>query len=119
MYKGPDPIGKMEIPVEYWEVPDGTTAISEWLTANSTASVASDAGRATEQIVQTIGGFGRVSDLAKRGIIETLDKMSRRPITHSAHHQKFEIKSRRQWRAISGATEVSRLYPSFPNGVST
>ena len=74
---------------EYWEVPDGTTAISEWLTANSTASAASDAGRVTEQIVQTLGGFGRVGDLAKKGIVKTLDEMSRRPITHSFHNLKF------------------------------
>ena len=98
---------------EYWEVPDGTTAISEWLTANSTASAASDAGRATEQIVQTLGGFGRVSDLAKKGIIETLDKMSRRPITHSAHHWKFrnQIETAGEgdiWRRRSFATLVDR-----------
>ena len=98
---------------EHWEVPDGTTAISEWLTANSTASSASDAGRATEQIVQTLGGFGRVGDLAKIGIVETLDKMSRRPITHSAHHQKFrnQIKTAVEgdiWRTRSFATLVDR-----------
>ena len=98
---------------EYWEVPDGTTAISEWLTANSTASVASDAGRATEQIVQTLGGFGRVGDLAKRGIVKTLDEMSRRPITHSAHHQKFrnQIETAVEgdiWRERSFETLVDR-----------
>ena len=98
---------------EYWEVPDGTTAISEWLTANSTASVASDAGRATEQIVQTLGGFGRVGDLAKRGIVETLDEMSRRPITHSAHYLKFRNKIEKAvagniWRGRSFATLVDR-----------
>ena len=74
---------------QYWKAPDGAAAISEWLTANSTVSVASDAGRVTEQIIQTLGGFGHVGDLANRKIIETLDKMSRRPITHSAHYLKF------------------------------
>ena len=69
---------------QYWKVPDGATAISEWLPANSTASVASDAGRATEQIIQTLGGFGRVSDLAKRGIVE----ISRRDVTSPNHPQR-------------------------------
>ena len=98
---------------EYWEVPDGTTAISEWLTANNTASTASDAGRATEQIIQTLGGFGRVGDLGNRNIIETLDKMSRRPITHSAHHLKFRNQIDAAvagdiWRGRSFATLVDR-----------
>ena len=98
---------------EYWEVPDGTTAISEWLTANSTASAASDAGRATEQIVQTLGGFGRVGDLAKKGIVKTLDEMSRRPITHSFHNLKFRNQIEMAvkgdiWRGRSFTTLVDR-----------
>ena len=104
---------KFRASFEYWEVPDGTTAISEWLTVNETASVASDAGRATEQIIQTLGGFGRVGDLANRTIIETLDKMSRRPITHSAHHLKFRNQIDAAvagdiWRSRSFATLVDR-----------
>ena len=98
---------------QYWKVPDGATAISEWLVANSTDSVASDAGRATQQIIQTLGGFGRVGDLAKRDIVEALDKMSRRPITHSAHHRKFRNQIEKAaegdiWHKRSFATLVDR-----------
>ena len=95
---------------QYWEVPDGATAISEWLEANSTASVASDAGRATEQIIQTLGGFVRVGDLAKRDIVETLDKMSRRPITHSAHHRKFRNQIE---KAVEGDIRSGRSFATL------
>jgi hypothetical protein len=75
---------------EHWELPTGATAIAKWLKSASIDSVASDAGRATEQIIQALGGFGRVGDVARKGIIDTLDEMSRRPITRSAHHKKFK-----------------------------
>ncbi|MHB8736066.1 MAG: hypothetical protein ACYC6M_12270 [Terriglobales bacterium] len=72
-----------------WELPDGSNAIGDWLKKNGINSVPSDAGRATQQIVQTLGGLNRVGDLANADIIRTLDGMSRRPITRSAHYHRF------------------------------
>ena len=95
---------------QHWELPDGATAISEWLEANSTANVASDAGRATEQIIQTLGGFVSVGDLAKRDIVETLDKMSRRPITHSAHYRKFRNQIE---KAVEGDISSGRSFATL------
>lgn len=98
---------------EHWELPDGAAAIGEWLKTNGIASRSSDAGRATEQIVQTLGGFNRVGDLAKEAILKTLDEMSRHPVTRSAHHQKFrnQIESAVKgdiWRGHSFETLVKR-----------
>lgn len=79
---------------EHWTMPDGATAIGQWLKKNNVDSVPSDAGRATQQIVQTLGGFARVGDLANRDIVNILNDMSRRPITRSAHHQEFRNRIR-------------------------
>lgn len=76
----------------YWQIPDGQSAIAEWLKKLGIGSALSDAGRATQQIVQTLGGFNRVGALAKRGIVKTLDEMARKPITRSAHFREFQNK---------------------------
>lgn len=98
---------------EHWELPNGATAIAEWLKAKGVESTASDAGRATEQVVHTLGGFNRVGDLAKKGILETLNEMARTPVTHSAHSQKFRNQVQRAvsgdiWRDRSFNTLVER-----------
>lgn len=73
-----------------WEMPDGTTAINNWLKTQGVTGVPSDAGRATQQIIQTLGGFRGVASLGHIDIVELLNEMSRRPITPSAHHHKFK-----------------------------
>ncbi|MGE3957425.1 MAG: hypothetical protein AB7H96_11960 [Vicinamibacterales bacterium] len=98
---------------EHWELPTGSAAIAEWLKTSGLESTASDAGRATEQVIQTIGGFNRVGDLAKKGILETLNDMARTPVTHSAHSQKFRNQVQRAvrgdiWRDRSFNTLVER-----------
>lgn len=98
---------------ERWDLPSGAAAIAEWLKSSGVASVASDAGRVTDQIVQTLGGFNRVGDIANKGVLETLDEMSRRPITPSAHHLKFRNQIDQAvkgslWRERSFETLVER-----------
>lgn len=98
---------------EHWELPNGSTAIAEWLKAKGIESTATDAGRATEQVVQTLGGFNRVGDLAKKGILETLNEMARTPITHSAHSQKFRNQVQ---RAVRGDIWRDRSFNTLVEG---
>lgn len=44
---------------ERWELLSGTNAISAWLNDNGIQANLSEAGRATQQIIQTLGGFCR------------------------------------------------------------
>jgi hypothetical protein len=97
----------------HWELPTGGIAIEQWLKSHGVASTASDAGRVTEQIVQTLGGFNRVGDIANSDVLKTLDDMSRRPITHSSHHLKFRNQIDRAvkgniWRGRTFETLVDR-----------
>ena len=77
---------------ELWSLVDGTTAFQEWFNSNEISSVLSDAGRATQQIIQTLGGFWAVGRLANKGIIELLNEMSKRSVTKTAHYKEFRNK---------------------------
>ena len=77
---------------ERWELTDGTTALNTWFNENDITAIPSDAGRATQQIIQTLGGFWGVSSLAHKGVIKLLNEMSRKPITRSAHSKEFQNK---------------------------
>jgi hypothetical protein len=79
---------------ERWDVPDGVSAITSWLKKHQIESAQSDAGRATQQIIQTLGGFHGVSSIANSSIIKWLNAISRRPITPSAQHQEFKNRIR-------------------------
>jgi len=73
----------------FWELPDGATAIAAWLRSRGVESSMSDAGRAAQQIVQTLGGFNGVRSIAKEGVVTILNDISRRPGTHSMQQQEF------------------------------
>lgn len=75
---------------ELWRMPDGTTAINDWLKTHGIKAVLSDAGRATQQIIQTLGGFHGVRSLAHADIVKLLNEISRRPISRSAHCNEFK-----------------------------
>lgn len=75
--------------LERWELVDGTTAIKKWLKTQEISTTMSDAGRATQQIIQTLGGFGGVASLADAGIVKLLNKISR-SVTRTAHHDEFK-----------------------------
>lgn len=74
---------------ELWKIPDGATAIKDWLKTYGITAVLSDAGRVTQQIIQTVGGFHGVRSFASADIVKLLNEMSRRSIARSAHHQEF------------------------------
>jgi hypothetical protein len=75
---------------EHWEIPDGTTAVNHWLRANGIKATLSDAGRATQQIIQTLGGFGGVTSFAHPDIVRLFNTISRRPISRSAPLYEFK-----------------------------
>lgn len=77
---------------EQWNLVDGTTAFNQWLNDKQVSATLSDGGRATQQIIDTLGGSWAVSYLAHKAIIELLDEMSRRPVTKTAHYKEFENK---------------------------
>ena len=71
----------IEIYLGRWKLTDGTTAFNQWFKNNQVSATPSDAGRATQQIIQTLGGFDDVGCLAHEGVIRLLNKISRRPVT--------------------------------------
>jgi hypothetical protein len=73
-----------------WQLADGTTTINDWLKADGINATLSDAGRATQQIIQTLGGFRGVASFAHADIVKLLNKVSRTPISPSVQHQKFK-----------------------------
>ena len=98
---------------ERWTLTDGTTALSTWFREVGIDAVQSDAGRATQQIVQTLGGFWGVRSLAHGGIVSLLDEMSRRPVRRSAHFKEFQNKVHNAvandiWRTKDFETLVER-----------
>lgn len=74
---------------EYWVLEDGSTIINNWLKARGVQATLSDAGRATQQIINTLGGFWGTGSLAHQDIVKYLNKISRRPGSRSAQHQEF------------------------------
>ena len=91
---------------------DPSTAFNKWFNANETPATTSDAGMATQQIIQTLGGFRGVGCLAHKGVIELLDKISNRPVAKTAKYQKFrdEINS-----AVADETLGERIFETLVN----
>lgn len=79
---------------ESWKIPDGSTAIKDWLNTHGITAVMSDAGRVTQQIIQTVGGFHGVRSFAHADIVRLLNEIARRPISRSAHHKEFKNRIR-------------------------
>lgn len=79
---------------ERWSLVDGTTAFNQWFNDKQVPATRSDAGRTTEQIIQTLGGLQRgVLCLAYKGVIELLDKMTGR-FTKASHYSEFQSEIR-------------------------
>ena len=73
-----------------WQLSDGTTTINAWLKVHGINATLSDAGRATQQIIKTLGGFWGVASFAHPEIVRLLNKISRTPISPSVQHQRFK-----------------------------
>ena len=77
---------------EQWNLIDGTTAFNQWLNDKNVSATLSDAGSTTQQIIETLGGSAGVSCIAHKGVIELLNKISRSPVSKTAHYKEFEEK---------------------------
>lgn len=98
---------------ETWMLSDGTTAINLWLSEQQIKPTLSAAGRATQQIIQTLGGFHGVTSIANGAVIRFLDELSRKPISKSAQHQAFRNRIKKatgqdHWKGGSFNTLVER-----------
>jgi len=74
---------------ERWELVSGTNALNTWFNDNKIKATLSDAGRATQQIIQTLGGFWGVGKIANTGTVKLLNEMSRKLLTRSVHYAEF------------------------------
>ncbi|WP_245447731.1 hypothetical protein [Nitratireductor sp. OM-1] len=75
---------------QFWRLSDGAAAIQEWLKTQNVKSSQSDAGRATQQIIQTLGGFWGVRSIAHVEIVQLLDEISRKSGSQSLHCKAFQ-----------------------------
>lgn len=74
----------------YWKIPSGTEAFKTWFKKHGLIMTLSESGRATTQIIQTLGGFWGVSSIANKETIELLNSISRKPVTRSMQYQEFK-----------------------------
>ena len=89
---------------------DASTAFNKWFSANGTPTATSDAGMATQQIIQTLRGLWRTSCLAHKGVIELLHQVAERPVTKTAEYQEF----RRGLKcAINGEKLSERIFETL------
>ncbi|AGA07743.1 hypothetical protein C770_GR4Chr2835 [Sinorhizobium meliloti GR4] len=98
---------------QFWRLLDGATAIRQWMETQNVKSSPSDAGRATQQIVQTLQGFWGVASIAHPAIVQLLNEISRRPGSRSIQHQEFQNRIRNAnkdniWRHKNFETLVQR-----------
>ena len=78
---------------ELWNLVDGTTAFNQWLTAHQVPAILSDAGKATEQIIQALGGLKwGILCLTYKGVIDLLNEMSKNSATKTTHYREFKNK---------------------------
>ena len=78
---------------ELWNLVDGTTAFNQWFNDNQVAAIRSDAGKATEQIIQALGGLKwGILCLTYKGVIGLLNEMSKNSATKTTHYREFKNK---------------------------
>lgn len=77
---------------ESWDLYDGTSALNKWFKESGIKAIRSDAGKATQQIIRAMNGFGGVRALAHKDIVSLLNEMSRKPVAKSMHSKEFQNK---------------------------
>lgn len=73
----------------YWALESHPSAIASWLAERGIKTTLSGSGRATQQIIETLGGFPWVSALASEAVVKLLNDISRRPVNKSMEHHQF------------------------------
>jgi hypothetical protein len=77
---------------EYIEIKSSSDAISIWLKSMDITSTQSDAGRSTQQIIDTLGGFFGVRALTSKKIIEELNRIAMKPASKTENVMAFKNK---------------------------
>lgn len=98
---------------EHWKLTNGITSFTEWFTGHKISCLQSASGKATQQIIETLGGFWGVSSIAHPEIVKLLNEMSRQPIKHSMGAQEFQSRIKTAlgkdiWRNRTFETLVER-----------
>ncbi|HTU09554.1 MAG TPA: hypothetical protein VMG08_01550 [Allosphingosinicella sp.] len=73
----------------YWSLESHPSAIRNWLADRGIKTTLSGSGRATQQIIETLGGFPWVSALASEAVVKLLNDISRKPVNKSMEHHQF------------------------------
>lgn len=89
------------------------SAITNWLSDRSIGSRLSGSGRATQQIIETLGGLRGVSALANPEVVNLLNSISRKPLTKSMEHHQFRNRINRAvkgslWNQDAGSTLINQ-----------
>lgn len=92
---------------EYIEIKTCSDAISAWFKTQDITTTQSDAGRSTQQIIDTLGGFFGVRALASKKIIEELNKIAMKPASKTENVMAFKNK------IIAGTTNKRWKNSSF------
>ncbi|MFA5966676.1 MAG: hypothetical protein WC804_21885 [Sphingomonas sp.] len=82
-------LGNRSTQRHYWALESHPSAIETWLADRGIRTALSGSGRATQQIIETLGGFSWVSSLASEAVVKLLNDISRRPVNKSMEHHQF------------------------------
>lgn len=91
---------------EYVEIKTCSDAISAWFKSQDITTIQSDAGRSTQQIIDTLGGFFGVRALTSKKIIEVLNKIAMKPASKTENVMAFKNKiiagtTNKRWKSRS------------------
>jgi len=97
---------------EYVEIKTCSDAISAWFKSQDITTIQSDAGRSTQQIIDTLGGFFGVRALTSKKIIEDLNKIAMKPASKTENVMAFKNKiiagtTNKRWKSRSFDALVS------------
>lgn len=78
----------------FWRLETNASAIKTWLADRGIDTELSGSGRATQQIIQTLGGLNGVSAVATADVVRLLNDITRRPLAKSMEHHQFRNRVR-------------------------
>jgi len=78
----------------FWRLETNASAIKSWLADCGIGTELSGSGRATQQIIQTLGGPNGVSAVASADVVRLLNGITRRPLAKSMEHHQFRNRIR-------------------------
>jgi hypothetical protein len=97
----------------FWGLESNASAVRTWLANRGVETELSGSGRATQQIIQTLGGLNGVSAVASPDVIQLLNGMARKPLAKSMEHHQFRNRVRdavagRLWNRRAARTLIDK-----------